>query len=427
MDSIYVVAVASSEETRVALYGQLGALDFISFDGVHIELSDAVKLCQQRTPDVIIIELTGREMDAGLFMQAINMNIDNPSVIMAMHRTLDQSIIFEAVRQGAREFIQYPEEKEKLEASLRRQFTILNRSAKSSQQVVEEKEVGKIVSVFSCKGGSGASTVAVNLAHELHLLVKAPVMLVDMDLFFNNTAVLLSTKPSYALGDLAQSNPSDVDEALIRKIIVNHDSGLDIIVGSKSVMDENDMVAPELLEKILDYLVEQYPYIIIDLPSRILDPYHELLAQRSNMVLLVSSLDVPSLYRTRQYLDLTRQFFDEQKIKLVLNRYDQQAAIGMSNKNLEDEFRYPVFAHLSNDWKLNVSANSLGCMLSKVNPNAELVKDIKNMAGQVSGVQLEDASAKKATGGLLGKFLGGLNTNKRGDERNALSQTELGI
>jgi pilus assembly protein CpaE len=422
MEKLRIVAVTSSEETRSALQKQLSETEYVQFDGVCIELSEAVIQCQKRTPDIIIVELTGREVDAGLFMQAINMNIENPSIIIALHRKLEPELAFEAVRQGARDIVQFPDEAEKLTAALKKYLIILKRATQTSA-VQEQAKTGKILSLFSSKGGAGTSTIAVNLAYELHQAIKEPVILLDMDLCFNNTAVILNIKPSYALGDLAQSKASDIDEGLIRKIIVQHESGLELLVGSKSVMDDNDVISIDLLERVMSYLVENYAYVIVDLPSRILDHYHEFMVQRSDMLILVSGLDVPCLYRTRQYLDLAKQFFDESKIKLVLNRCNLKAAFGMSNKNLEEEFHYPIFARLNNDWELNVNANSLGCVLSKVNPSAELVKDFRKLSTLITGTEVEPEPAKKDGNGLFGKLFVGLNTPKRGDERNAFSKT----
>lgn len=424
METLKVVAVASSEETRGALQKQLSSLEFLQFEGVYLELADAVRLSQKSVPDIIVLELTGREIDAGLFMQAINMNIETPSTIIALHRQLDPALTFEAVRQGAKEIIQYPDEQDKLDAALKKLYALMKRASQSAMRVEETQAPGKIISLFSGKGGSGTSTTAVNVAFELHQLTKEPIILLDMDLCFNNTAVILNIKPSYALGDLSQSNVNDVDESLIRKIIVQHDSGLELIVGSKSVMDDNEMISIELLERILDHLVQNYRYVVVDLPSRILDHYHEFLVQRSDMLLLISGLDVPCLYRTRQYLDLAKQFFDESKIKLILNRCNLRAAFGMTNKNLEEEFHYPIYSRLTNDWELNVNANSLGCVLSKVNPNAELVKDIRKLCSQISGSDIKVAgNESKESSGLFGKLFQGLNTTKRGDERNAFSKT----
>jgi Flp pilus assembly CpaE family ATPase len=177
---------------------------------------------------------------------------------------------------------------------------------------------------------------------------------------------------------------SDIDDSLLKSVVVPHDSGLHILVGSKNILDDTEMIPLNVLENVLQRLKEKYAYIVVDLPTHILDPYHQYLVDQSDMVLLVSCLDIPGLYRTRQYMDLARQHIDLNKVKLILNRWNLKAAYGMSNKNLEEEFRYPVYFRLPNDWDLNVEANSLGNVFSRLNPNADLSKSIQKLAAMVA-------------------------------------------
>jgi len=412
MNTFKVVAVASSEETRVALFTQLQALDFVEFNGVYIELSDAVRECQQVNPDIIIVDTTGRELDAGLFIQAINMNTDNPCVIFALHREMDINTFKEAIRQGAKEFIQYPEDKPSLEMALKKHQSFLSKVATQSKGAAAAKLAaeappkGKIISIFAAKGGVGASTIAVNLAHELHGQKNQSVVFMDLDQVFCNTSIMLNHKPSYSLGDIAENDPADVDEALLNKIVIKHDSGVHVVVGSKSVLDDNEMISPELLEMLLDYLSSRYDYVIIDLPTHVLDPYHQYMVERSDEILLVSCPDIPSLYRTRQYLDLAQKYLDMKKVKMVLNRYNMKAAYRMSNQDVEAEFRYDIYSRIPNDWDLHVEANSLGTVIGKVNPKSESAKALQKLALQLMGEENRDASpATNGNGkGLLGKL-----------------------
>jgi len=411
MNTIKIVAVASSEETRVSLYTQLQALDFVEFNGVYIELSDAVRECQSFGPDVIIVDTTARELDAGLFIQAIGMNPENPCVIYALHREMDINIFKEAIRQGAKEFIQYPEDKQSLEVALKKHLAFMSRVAThgksaSAAGASPQKSPGKIITCFAAKGGVGCSTIAVNLAYELHTLQKQSVAFLDLDQVFCNTAIMLNHKPSYSIGDIAENNPKDVDEALLSKIIIKHDSGLHVVVGSKSVLDDNEMISAELLELMVDYLSTRYDYVVVDLPTHVLDPYHQYMVERADEVLLVSCPDIPSLYRTRQYLDLAQKYLDMRKIKMVLNRYNMKAAYRMSNQDVEGEFRYDIFARIPNDWDLNVEANSFGTALSKVNPKADTVKALQKMVLQLTGEAAEDPETKTqgSSSGLLGKL-----------------------
>lgn len=414
MNSIKVVAVASSEETRLSLYNQLQGLDFIEFNGVYIELSDAVRECQDFGPDVIIVDTTSRELDAGLFIQAIGMNPETPCVIFALHREMDINIFKEAIRQGAKEFIQYPEDKQGLDVAIRKHFTYMSKVSLQSRQAVANQTAsadkpinGKIVACFASKGGVGCSTIAVNLAHEIHTMKNQSVVFMDLDQVFCNSAIMLNHKPSYSLGDIAETNPDDVDASLLNKIIVKHDSGLHIVVGSKSVLDDNEMISAELLEKTLDYLTSKYNYVVVDLPTHVLDPYHQYMVERADEILLVSSPDIPSLYRTRQYLDLAQKYLDMRKVKMVLNRYNLKAAYRMSNQDVEGEFRYDIYARIPNDWELNVEANSFGSALSKINPKSDTVKALQKLALQVMGEEatVPADEAKSASGnGLLGKL-----------------------
>jgi pilus assembly protein CpaE len=398
---LMVVAVASNDATRLPLLTQLQGFGFISFTGVLTELSDAARLCSSTPPDVIIVELTERELDGGLFIEAISMNPSKPCVVIALHRKLDHAIVLEAVRRGAKEFIHYPNDPGSLEVALKRIHQQL--AHKAVQLAKASQPRGQLITVFAAKGGAGCSTLAVNLAHQAMLVLKQapscgyslPVCLLDMDQVFSNTSVMLNLNPAHCLADLTQTPIPEVDDALFNKITLHHDSGLDLMVGSKNVMDDNPMVSEALLARTLAYLTSHYALVVVDLPTHVLDAYHQYLAQQSDTVLLVSGADVPSLYRTRQYLKLAQAEVNPDKIKLLLNRYTLNGAFGMGNRQLEEEFKHPVLARLPNDWALNVEANSLGCVLGKVNPKADLVKAIQALACLLLGLQPSKSSAKQ--------------------------------
>ncbi|MGE0199517.1 MAG: hypothetical protein AB7P76_00970 [Candidatus Melainabacteria bacterium] len=410
MDALRIVAVVSSEETRAVLLQQLQALPFAEFDGVYIELSEAVRKCQTFHPDVIIVELTGRELDAGLFMQAIAMNPEHPCVLYALHRQMELDIFKEAIKQGAREFIHYPEDKQSLETALKKHMAFLSRVARQPRHheiVGAAEKKGQLITVFSSKGGNGASTIAVNTAHALQTLQQQPTVYFDLDQFYCNSGVMLNLKPEFALGDLSQNNSDEVDSDLVKKITLHHDSGMNVIVGSKSILDENDMIPPEMLSAVLDILVSEYAYVVVDLPSHFLDPYHQYMVERSDLLLLVACPDIPSLYRTRQYLDLAQKYLDIQKVKLVLNRFDLKAAYGIKNEQLEEEFRHDIFSRIANDWEINVEANSVGALVANLNPKAKMVRDIQQLARQICGDNSETAGVEAAgEEGLLGKLFG---------------------
>jgi len=425
-----VVAVASSEDARARLYAQLQDLDFVAFDGVCIELSDAVAKCHAKhgpLPDVLIVDLTGRELDGSLFIEAIGMNPQNPCVIFALHHEMDLDVFKEAIRRGAKEFIQYPEDMNGLKVALQKhaalmaKMSVQNTGSPSAQSQVKPSEQGELIVAFAAKGGAGCSTIVANTAFEMTQLGKK-VVVMDLDQFYCNSEVSLAIRPEYAISDLVNNNPQDVDAALVDKITFKHPDGLHMVVGCKSVLDDNEMISPELLEVVLNHLLASYDVVMADLPTHALDPYHQYMVERSDKLLLVSGSDIPSLYRTRQYLDLAQKYLDTQKIKLVLNRYNLKAAYGISNQELESKFRFDIFARIANDWDLNVEANSVGTAMGRLNPKSEIAKGYQKLAKllmeEKGDAIAEETSAKPA--GLLKKLFPGKPASSRGGQAHVI-------
>lgn len=424
-----VLAVAQLPQVAQALTQTLQAMACVGQLTLVSELSEAHQWVTQtpadQAADAILVDLTGREYDGQLFIQAMSMDYNQPYVLFALHQQLDSAMILESVRHGAREFLQFPQDNAGLEKAMHKLHHFINRLSQNAQSqaaaslekplthALPEEKPAQVMAVFAAKGGAGSSTVAVNLAHELLAETGDSVLLLDMDQVFNNTAVMLNLRPHHALGDLTQMNPEELTLEMLDNLLVAHESGLNLLVASKSILDDNDLISPELLLKTLSLLKERFVYIVLDLPTHVLDPYHQLLVEQADDVLVVSGLDVPGLYRTRQYLDLANRFLKPGTLKLVLNRWNLRAAYGMTNKNLEEEFRFPVYARLVNDWELNVEANSLGKVFSKLSPQAELSQNLTHLARRLAGLETEPQPeaepnpSSRRLGGFLAKLFGG--------------------
>jgi pilus assembly protein CpaE len=391
-----VIAVANSAAVQQQLQEQLALLPYVDFHGeILLEMATTVEWWQSKQPDVIIIDLTDREVDGNLFIEAITLNPTKPCAVFALHQQLDHQLILNAIRAGAKEFVQYPADASALNSAfdrMWRQYCLIHNP---------EAHKEKLIVVYGNKGGMGATTIAVNLAVEFQLASQSPVCLLDADQNFCNTSGWLNLSPTHSLSDLAKSGTGGVDDTLLNQLLTHHESGLSILYGCHNVEDTSPGGLPQhLWEPLLDSLRNKFRTVIVDLPSRNVDPVHQWLVDQADHVLMVSQIDVLSLFQTRQYLELVRQHMPIEKFQLIINRSGQKGAFGITDEQLLSQFQYPVFAKVTNDWNLMLEAISLGKPLRLVNPKAQIVRDIQliyQLLTQESGKKSTDAASKPSS------------------------------
>lgn len=363
-------------------------------------------------PDVVLVAL-GDNVDHALALIAALSNREGgqkPTVI-ALHEGLDGEVILSAMRHGADEFVQFPKDSHSL-------ITILNKDAQRradlAQQVSQSTGAasehtlgGQLIGVFSPKGGGGATLLATNLAQQLVAQQGKRVCLVDTHPQYNTIGHQLNCQFKHGLSDMAATGSSNdtIEASVLEKLChpVNESlPGLDVLVCCKNPTDDTSPPSDALWESTLIGLKVRYDVVIVDLPSQVVDGVHQLVNRLADKVLLVYMMDLPSLSRTRQYLEIAQAYLTLDKIALVLNRYNLEAASNISYQKLEDAFHHPVFARLTNDWPLTVEATTLGHFLAEVKPSAPLVKDITRLAQIL--VAPEGLDAVVNDNGFLGKL-----------------------
>ena len=262
------------------------------------------------TPALRAIELLHQEMpDAAIFAIGV---LNQPQVIV------------NAMRAGAREFVERPTNTtDLLEAFVR--LTTAQRRVRS------EGVRGKVFSVINAKGGNGATTVAVNLALALQT-AHGQTALVDLAPL-GHAALHMNLKPVFNVAD-ATRNLHRMDSSLLESFMTRHNGGLHLLAGS-TVPAAIDPSTAEFV-RLFDMLVTHYRYVVVDASSRF-DAASRLIANLSETVLLVACTDVASLWsaaRIQQYLGETGS---RERVRLVLNRFrkvpgfseaDAEAAVG---------------------------------------------------------------------------------------------------
>ncbi len=331
MPELSVVIVAADNEQRAVLQVLVDGTSVARAVHTHASFPIAandplVRRIQATKADVVLVDIPAD--NAILALRAIELlHQELPSMaVFAIGSISQPQVIVGAMRAGAREFIERPTTTtDLLEAFVR--------LTAAQRKVNREGTSGKVFIVVNAKGGSGATTVAVNLALALQS-AHGNTALVDLAPL-GHTQLHMNLKPLFNVTD-AIRNLHRLDSSLLESFMTRHNDGLQLLAGPNVPV----AVEPSTAEfaRLFDMLMGQFRYVVVDASTRI-DPITRLVCNLSQTVLMVVNADVASLWsaaRVQQYLGESGG--GREKVNLVLNRFrkipgfsesDAEAAAGV--------------------------------------------------------------------------------------------------
>jgi pilus assembly protein CpaE len=196
-------------------------------------------------------------------------------------------------------------------------------AAESVDSAVSTK--GRVITVFSTKGGVGKSVLATNIATSLARDHKKRVVLMDLDLQFGDVGIMLGLRPDHTIYDAAQSYDR-LDASMVSGLLMDHNSGARVLLAPTHPEDA-EAVTPSRIVGILDILLEMTDYVVIDTAPAFSDVTLTIL-DHSDVVYVVTMMDLASIKNTRVSLQKLEQLgFDSSLLRIVLNRADSKVLL----------------------------------------------------------------------------------------------------
>lgn len=316
--------------------------------------------------------------------------------VLAVGVASDSKLILRALHEGADHYLDESDLETQLDAVLLRlQF----------KEETARGPVGQLVGLLGASGGSGASTLAVNLAAVLARDAHRCALL-DLKPGVGDLAALLDLKATHNLADLCL-NAGRMDQAMFESALVPHESGVHLLAPPQMYEDIR-LVTAQGVQKTIALAREAFPFSVADLE----DCYHEeqlVVLRQADWVLLVFRLDFTSLRSTRRILDyLTQAGIAAERVRLVINRYGQAKELPLSEA--EDVLGRKIAHVVPDDPKTINAANNSGVPAVMRTPSAKVSLSIGQIAtallkpngGKSSGV----LQAVKSVNGWLAAFHG---------------------
>jgi pilus assembly protein CpaE len=254
---------------------------------------------------------------------------------------------------------------------------------------------GRVVTVFSPKGGTGKTVTATNLASAYAKYEGKKALLLDLDLQFGDAAIMLGLEPEKTIYDLVVA-PGELDSEKLAGYTSRHTSGLDILPAPLRPEDA-ELVTEAKLARLLEVARESYDVIIVDTSPFFHGPMLATL-DRTDELLLVCGLDVPTLKNVRLSLQtLELLAFPTNRIRVVLNRANSK--VGMKPGEVEGALDVKVRFELPSDGKVPLAVNR-GTPLVLADDKADFSRSVRQMAKSLLPEEAVKAGQKRK---LFGK------------------------
>ena len=387
-DKIRVLVVDDNSETRENIRKILQFETDIEVVGAAKSGKEAIEFVAETRPDVVLMDINMQDMDGITATEIIRKQTPYVQVVILSVQN-DQNYMRRAMLVGARDFLTKPPMADELTSTIRRAGRLAHDEKAKVAQVIStqvtnsghtssnnDRIQGKVIMVFSPKGGVGCTTVAVNLALALHN-EETQSALVDANLQFGDVAIFLNEQGRNSILDLTP-RVDELDQEIVSNVMIkNATTGLHIL-SAPAKPEFAEKINSEQISKLLVFLKSMFAYIIVDTSSYVNDITLAVL-DVSDVIVLLSTQDIPSIKNNRLFLDLMSTLeIPKEKVVFSINKFDKR--ISISPEKIGENLKLQIAAVIPLDERVVIPSVNRGVPFIIDNKNQPAAKGIISLA-----------------------------------------------
>jgi pilus assembly protein CpaE len=394
-EKIRVLIVDDVAETRENLRKLLQFESDVEVVGAARSGKEGIQLCHDLDPDVVLMDINMPDVDGITATEIIRQRMPHIQVVILSVQG-DQNYMRRAMLAGARDFLTKPPMGDELISAIRRagEMARIERAKTASVRAVPSAlntglapmsamgfglTRGKIVSVYSPKGGTGCTTIAVNLALALHN-DDTRVVIVDSNLQYGDVAVFFNEQGKNTIADLTPL-ADELDLEIVEGVLIKHSATGISILASPSRPEMADKIAADQFLKVLEFLRQLYAYVVVDTASYLSEVTIAAI-DASDVIVLITTQDIPAIKNARLFLDLLQTLgIDRGRIAFVVNRFDKRIAI--TAERVGENLKQAVAVVLPLDERVVITAVNRGIPFMIDNKAQPVARGIFSLAESV--------------------------------------------
>lgn len=412
-EKIRVMIVDDVAETREQLRKLLTFDADIQVVAMAGSGEDAIKTVASAQPDVVLMDINLPGID-GITATGKLLEVLPTAQVVMLSVQGESDYMRRAMMAGARDFLTKPPSADELIDAIHRMAKL--KPIRSGDILAPAAGVGsggaglgaaarrgRIITLFSPKGGTGCTTTAVNLAIALQSSVgpETKVGLIDLSLQFGDVAVFMKLQPTRTIADLA-SRANEMDAELLATVMMPHPSGIKVLAAPPSPEDAESLLTADVIDEaggnrlvksILKFTRQEFDYLIID-TSHAVDNVMLALLDLSDMLLIVLRPVIPEIRGARMFLDLLQKMnYPMEKAGLVINYVDNKR-MGIQPEAIERAMM-PALARIPLDERIALTAANYGVPFVVKEPRSPISQALIKLA-QVIDKQFAEETIESA-------------------------------
>jgi pilus assembly protein CpaE len=340
------------------------------------------------TPNLILLESLEKRDQLIVDLDRLSEVCDAGTKVLIVGHHNDVLLYREIIRRGVSEYLVAPVSPNAVMESI---SSLYNDPASDP--------VGHVISFIGAKGGAGSSTVCHNAAWALSEVLKADVVIADLDLPFGTAGLDFNQDPIQGIAE-ALASPERLDEVLLDRLLTKCSQHLSLFA-APGVLDRDYDISPDACEMVLDVVRQNVPYVAVDLPHS-WAPWTKRALMLSDEIVVTAAPDLASLRNAKNMFDLLKQQRKNDSLPhLVINAFGMPKRPEISIKEFADALEVQPAAVIEFDSENFGMAANNGQMIEEVSAKAKAAVQFRELAMRITNRSEPKVEKPAVKSGLL--------------------------
>lgn len=398
MNNVVRMAIVDPiDPSRNSIKNLLLGIDWVWLEAECSRYEFFTEIVEQTKPAVALVSLDSDPQRGLATVAEVSMAVPSCAV-MVVSKSQEGSLILQAMRNGAKEFLSAPLKLDDFMSALERMQQVSGGGREG------KTKTNRVITLVGASGGVGCTALAVNLGCALAGNPANSVAVIDLDLALGDADVWLDIIPDYTIQDVAD-NITRLDYTMLKRSLTQHASKA-FLLPRPVHLESRPPMSPDQMQRVVGLLKATFTHLIVDV-SKSFTPLDVAAMEVSDDIYVVTQLDLPCLRNVVRMNTFLEEHQLGEKVRVIVNRAGLGEAQISLNKAL-DTIGREVFGQVPNEYSIVVESRNNGVPFVTEHPKSKIARAIQQLAAKIdSGVSVAalDAAPEKPKSNSIFSFL----------------------